>query len=96
MLSAPERCQGGGHEFAQVRAILREGGDAYLDLCYAEDSTADVDLNLVMKGDESIIEVQATAEGQAFDRAQLDDMLELGRKGVFELFDLQSKALADG
>ena len=71
-------------------------GKAYLDLCYAEDSAADVDLNLVMKGDESIIEVQATAEGEAFDRAQLDEMLELGRKGVFELFDLQSKALADG
>ena len=71
-------------------------GEAYLDLCYTEDSAADVDLNRVMKGDESIIEVQATAEGEAFDRAQLDEMLELGRKGVFELFDLQSKALADG
>ena len=71
-------------------------GEAYLDLCYTEDAAADVDLNLGMKGDESIIEVQATAEGQAFDRAQLDDMLELGRRGIFELFDFQSKALADG
>ena len=71
-------------------------GEAYLDLCYTEDAAADVDLNLVMKGDESIIEVQATAEGQAFDRAQLDDMLDLGRKGIFELLDFQREALRDG
>lgn len=72
------------------------GGEAYLDLCYAEDSTADVDLNLVMKSDDSIIEIQATAEGQAYDRSQLDAMLDLGRQGIRELFECQREALDSG
>ncbi|MDK1021235.1 MAG: ribonuclease PH [Candidatus Hydrogenedentes bacterium] len=71
-------------------------GESYLDLCYAEDAAADVDLNLVMKGDESIIEVQATAEGHSFNRAQLDEMLELGRTGIFELLGLQHEAINSG
>ncbi len=71
-------------------------GKSYLDLCYVEDSAADVDLNLVMKGDDSIIEVQATAEGQAFSRTQLDEMLALGREGIIELFEFQHKAIDGG
>ena len=71
-------------------------GESYLDLCYVEDTAADVDLNLVMKGDESIIEVQATAEGQAFNRTQLDEMLDLGRDGIIELFKLQHEAIHGG
>lgn len=71
-------------------------GEGYLDLCYVEDSSADVDLNLVMTDDGSIIEVQGTAEGEAFDRGQLNTMLDLGEKGIRELFALQSKVLADG
>ena len=71
-------------------------GEGYLDLCYEEDSSADVDLNLVMTDDGSIIEVQGTAEGEAFDREQLNTMLDLGEKGIRELFALQLKVLSDG
>lgn len=71
-------------------------GKVYLDLDYALDSAVDVDLNLVMTGDDAIIEVQATAEGRAYTRAQLDEMLDVGRKGIFELFALQRKALEGG
>lgn len=71
-------------------------GNIYLDLDYALDSAVDVDLNLVMTGDDSIIEVQATAEGRAYTRAQLDEMLDVGRQGIFELFELQREALEGG
>lgn len=68
-------------------------GECWLDLCYVEDSSADVDLNLVMKDDGTIIEIQGTAEGEAFDRAQLGRMLDLGEKGIRELFAHQLEAL---
>ena len=71
-------------------------GEGYLDLCYEEDSAADVDLNLVMTSDGSIIEVQGTAEGEAFDRGQLNTMLDLGEKGIRELFALQTNVLTNG
>jgi ribonuclease PH len=71
-------------------------GEGYLDLCYTEDSTADVDLNLVMTSAGSIIEVQGTAEGESFNRGELNTMLDLGEKGIRELFALQTKVLSDG
>ena len=70
------------------------GGEAHLDLCYEEDSTADVDLNLVMKSDGTIIEVQGTAEGEAFDRSLLDRMLDMGSQGIERLFEFQREAMA--
>lgn len=70
-----------------------KNGECWLDLCYVEDSSADVDLNLVMKDDGTIIEIQGTAEGEAFDRAQLGRMLDLGEKGIRELFAHQLEAL---
>lgn len=69
-------------------------GEVLLDLCYREDSSADVDLNLVMKDDGDIIEVQGTAEGRAFDRALLDKMLDMGHSGIEQLFKIQRDALA--
>ena len=70
-------------------------GDPILDLCYEEDSAADVDLNLVMKDDGTIIEIQGTAEGEAFDRALLDRMLDLGSEGIQRLFAYQREILND-
>jgi ribonuclease PH len=61
------------------------GGELLLDLDYSEDSTADVDLNLVMTGDGRLVEVQATAERDPFTRAQLDELLELARAGIEEI-----------
>jgi ribonuclease PH len=69
-------------------------GELLLDLCYTEDSRAAVDLNLVMTADGRIIEVQATAEGAAFSRKELDDMVTQGETGLGELFAKQKDAIA--
>jgi ribonuclease PH len=69
------------------------GNDPVLDLDYAEDSTADTDLNVVMNDGGGFIEVQGTAEGHAFRREELDAMLELAEKGIRELIAAQDAAL---
>ena len=68
-------------------------GIAVLDLDYAEDFAAETDLNCVMGEDGRLIELQATAEGQPFSRAELDAMLTLAGKGVAELIAAQKEAL---
>ena len=67
-------------------------GEPLLDLDYSEDSTADVDLNVVMTGDGRLVEVQATAEGQAFTRAELDALLELAAGGIEQITLAQQEA----
>ncbi len=69
------------------------GGQAVLDLDYAEDSTADADANFVLTAAGRIIEVQATAERKTFDEPQLLNLLALARKGITELLQLQRQAL---
>jgi ribonuclease PH len=69
------------------------GGAALLDLCYAEDSTAEVDMNIVMTGAGALVEVQGTAESQPFSRARLEEMLELAAAGIGELTAAQHRAL---
>lgn len=64
-----------------------------LDLDYPEDSTAETDMNVVMNDGGAFIEVQGTAEGHAFRRSELDQMLELAEKGIRELMTAQLKAL---
>ena len=64
-----------------------------LDLPYVEDVRAETDMNIVMTGDGKFVEVQGTAEGAAFDRAELDALLALGEKGCAELTRLQRAAL---
>ena len=68
------------------------GGRALLDLDYPEDSRAEVDLNLVCTGDGRIVEVQGTGERSTLDRAQLDELLDLGQAGIARLVELQSAA----
>jgi ribonuclease PH len=65
-----------------------------LDLCYAEDSQAEVDFNVVMNARGQFIEVQGTAEGQPFERATMDQLLNLADKGIQELLAAQKTALA--
>jgi len=65
-----------------------------LDLAYPEDSRAEVDMNVVMTGGGHFVEVQGTAEGQAFTRNELDEMLGLAEAGIRELFDAQAAVLA--
>jgi ribonuclease PH len=69
------------------------GGELLLDLDYVEDSGAEVDLNVVMTGDERLVEVQATAERATFDRAQLDELLDLGAAGIATIRAAQQEAL---
>ena len=68
-------------------------GTPLLDLKYDEDSRAEVDMNVVCTGDGRFIEVQGTAEGQPFSRAQMDELLELGRRGIEQLVRAQREAI---
>ena len=71
------------------------GGVPLLDLPYVEDSTAEVDMNVVMTESGRFIEVQGTAEGMAFSRGELDDLLVLAELGIGQIVSLQSALLAD-
>ena len=71
--------------------IVKDG--PVLDLDYPEDSTAETDLNVVMNDGGGFIELQGTAEGHAFRRNELDDMLVLAEKGIRELMQLQEDVL---
>ncbi|MAE29870.1 MAG: ribonuclease PH [Planctomycetota bacterium] len=68
-------------------------GEVRCDLCYEEDSRAEVDLNLVMTGNGNFIEVQGAAEGAPFSRSHLDGMLEVGEAAIRSIFELQNRAL---
>ncbi len=70
------------------------GGTAMLDLCYEEDSQAEVDMNIVMTGAGEFVELQATAEKVAFGDDQLAKMLDLGRKGIGELIAMQKEIIS--
>jgi ribonuclease PH len=72
------------------------GGTALLDLDYSEDSTAEVDANVVMTGDGGLVEVQATAERTPLSRAHLDELLALAAGGIETLRALQDEAIAAG
>jgi ribonuclease PH len=67
----------------------------YLDLDYSEDVRAEVDMNVVMTGEGRFVEVQGTAEGAAFSRGELDDLLGLAEAGIADIFALQREVLAD-
>lgn len=69
-------------------------GIAMLDLCYEEDSTAEVDFNIVMTGEDDFVEVQGTAEGKPFSRAGMDRLIDMGRDGIVALFAHQRAAVA--
>ena len=79
----------------QVAAVSvgMSGATPLLDLNYVEDSAADVDFNVVMTDDERFVEVQGTAEHKAFDRAQMNQMIDLAAAGIRQLFELQRAAI---
>jgi ribonuclease PH len=70
------------------------GGAVLLDLDYEEDSTAEVDMNVVATGEGELVEVQGTAEGKAFRREQLDRMVDAALAGIARLKEAQERALA--
>jgi len=69
------------------------GGEALLDLEYIEDSACDTDMNVVMTGAGGFVELQGTAEGEAFTREQMNEMVTLAEQGIGELLALQRQAL---
>jgi ribonuclease PH len=69
-------------------------GDVRLDLCYEEDSAADVDANIVKMSTGEYVEVQGTAEGQPFSRQRLGEILDAADKGIDELFTIQNAVIA--
>jgi ribonuclease PH len=68
-------------------------GEVLLDLCYEEDSKADVDMNVVVTADGQFIEVQGTGENSTFSKEDLDSLLQIAQKGIAELLKAQKEAL---
>jgi len=78
-------------DYVAAVSVGRVGGRTLLDLAYTEDSTADVDMNVVMTGGGRFIEVQGTAEKTPFADKELLEMLKLAKQGVRQLIDMQRK-----
>ena len=70
-------------------------GHLMLDLDYSEDSNADMDMNVVMLGKGNFVEIQGTAEKQAFSKGEMDKLLDLAKKGITELIAMQKKQVGD-
>ena len=88
----------GAHPLAAFCGAVSVGvvdGTPVLDLPYVEDSRAEVDMNVVMTSEGRFVEVQGTAEGQAFTRGELDQMLALAEKGIGEIIALQQEMVAE-
>lgn len=83
-------------DFVAAVSVGSVEGNLMLDLNYAEDSMADVDMNVVMTGSKKFVEVQGTAEEIPFDKEQLDRMLHLAMRGIEQLVDLQRQLLGVG
>jgi ribonuclease PH len=81
------------HDSVAAVSVGIVGGDAVLDLCYEEDAGAEVDCNVVMTGEGALVEVQGTAEGEPFSRAQMDQLLDLAAAGIADLSRIQRAAL---
>jgi ribonuclease PH len=86
------------HSFVSAISVGIVNGVPVLDLPYVEDSTAEVDMNVVVLGhpgaEPKFVEVQGTAEGAAFSRGELDSLLALATKGLAEIIELQAELVA--
>jgi len=80
-------------DYVAATSVGIVNGQPMLDLCYEEDSAADVDMNVVMTGAGKFVEVQATAEHEAFDDEQMAELVALARSGIGRLVEMQ-KAVA--
>jgi ribonuclease PH len=81
-------------DFVAATSVGLLRGEPLLDLCYEEDSKAEVDMNLVMTGAGKFVEVQATGEKASFDDSQLAGLLQIGRSGIADLIEIQRAAVA--
>ena len=81
------------HDFVAATSVGLVGGRPLLDLCYEEDSQADVDMNVVMTGAGRFVELQATAEHHTFDDAQMTSLVDMAREGIAALIRTQKQVL---
>ena len=93
LLAAGKLTQNPLRDFVAAVSVGIVGGVAVLDLDYPEDSSCDTDMNVVMTGSGGIVEVQGTAEGPPFSRAELDALLQLAQDGIARLVAAQQAAL---
>lgn len=84
------------NDFVAAASVGIVEGAACVDLCYAEDSKAEVDMNLVMTGRGAFVEIQGTAERHPFRQPALQQLLHLGSRAIAHLIDLQRKTLGRG
>ena len=80
-------------DYVAATSVGIVGGAAMLDLCYEEDSQADVDMNVIMTGAGKFVELQATAEHRPFDDAQMAELVALARGGIHKLVEAQKRAV---
>jgi len=85
----------GVKEYLAAVSVGIVDGEVLLDLNYGEDSAAEVDFNVVMTQSGRIVEVQGTAEGRPFSREEMEQLLNLAEKGIFELMDIQKALLME-
>lgn len=83
------------YDFLAAVSVGIVDNELLLDLCYAEDSRAGVDMNLVLTGRGQIVEIQSTAEGAPFSREEFDILMDLGAKGIQELITVQQEVLGE-
>lgn len=82
-------------DYVAAISVGRVRGQGVLDLCYAEDSAAEVDMNVVMTGNDRFVEIQGTAERHPFTRSEMNHLVMLARKGIRELVADQKKLLKE-
>jgi ribonuclease PH len=82
-------------DYVAATSVGIVNGALLLDLCYEEDSKAEVDMNIVMTGEGEFIEIQGTAERNPFSKEKMDKMLDLAKKGIEGLFSIQRKLVGD-
>jgi len=82
-------------DFIAATSVGRCGGQLILDLCYEEDSVAEVDMNIVMTGAGRFVEVQGTGEEASFSRQEINEMLDLAQQGIERLINYQKQVLGD-
>jgi len=82
-------------DYVAAISVGKVDGNLLLDLCYEEDSKAQVDMNIIMTGSGQFIEIQGTAEREPFTKEEMDSMLGLAKIGIEELFAVQKKLVGD-
>jgi len=82
-------------DYVAATSVGIVNGEILLDLCYEEDSKAEVDMNIVMTGNGEFIEIQGTAERKPFSKEKMDKLLGLAQKGIEDLFSIQRKLVGD-